>query len=305
MRRGAINRTKSFAAEVVTAAVRTSVAAGVAGNPPVVAATYKLTERQQRTLDYLKRVGGAISMTEMPNHSGGKTLETLAQRGLIEVIVRIKGEGADAIAGYGGGGMTMTSALRLEVDDNAERTTAQQRRHTGGDTSMKITRPMTPTTVGPKSPVGSENLTKTIRERTIATLHRFPTKVIEGAGDLTDEGVRLLKNGKRTISTETMVKLANSGGELGPAVWAMIAELCGRPIERIEHESPKLNALFGALSLVANVKGPEGAFARALIAKMNRDGESATIEVLPKKPPAASDWHPDNVVSDLFERRRA
>lgn len=167
---------------------------------------------------------------------------------------------------------------------------------------MKISTAMMPTTVVSKSDVGDD----LIREKVAAVLVKFKTKTIEGAGDLSDEGVRLLKNRKRTISTETLFKLVHAKGELGPAIWKVICELSGRSVPRIEHDSPQMNDLFGALHALASTPGPHGEFARALVSRMNRDGATATIEALPaKKPPAETVWHPDNVVQDLFERRRA
>lgn len=144
-----------------------------------------------------------------------------------------------------------------------------------------------PTTVGSKTPVGRD-----IREAVAAVLLRFPSRTIEEAADLTDEGVRLLKNSRRTISTETLIKLARAKGELGPAMWGLISELCGRHSPRAEHESPRLNALFGALAFIAKGKGPEAQFAAALVAVMNADGAD--------EPPGES-----AAVYDLFDRRRA
>lgn len=82
-----------------------------------------------------------------------------------------------------------------------------------------------PTTAGSKTLVGEAD----IRERISAILIRFPTKSIETATQLTDEGVRLLKNQRRTPSSATLLNLARGRGELGPAIWGAICELCDRP----------------------------------------------------------------------------
>lgn len=178
----------------------------------------------------------------------------------------------------------MTLSAR-KISDLRNGDAETHRRAERGVTRMKNSTAMMPTTVAPKTDVGAE-----IREKVGAALLRFPTKSIESGGDLTNEGVRLLKNGRRTISTETLIKLAHAKGELGPAIWSVICELCGRPGGRIEHESPRLSALFGALSMIARSRGPEGAFATALIKQMN-------AEEAPERESAA--------IHDLFERRRA
>lgn len=149
---------------------------------------------------------------------------------------------------------------------------------------MKNSTVMMPTTVASKTPVGDE-----IREKIAAALIRFPNVSIEKGGDLSNEGVRLIKQRRRTISTETLINLARAKGELGPAVWSVICELCQRPNLRAEHESPRLNALFGALHMIAQSPGPVGEFASALIQQMNAGAA-------PVRESAA--------IYDLFERKR-
>lgn len=185
-----------------------------------------------------------------------------------------------------------------------------------GGLAVRASSPM-PTTVVSKTTVGDE-----IREATAGTLQRFKTKRIESAGDLTDEGVRLLKNAKRTISMETFVKLARAKGEIGPAMWDMICELCNRPTGRIEHESPRMQSLFGALSMMATLPGQEGQFARGLIKLMNAEEAPApqgvtheeivrdSWRIMDRREQRERDieaekcgYNPDNAVHDLFLRR--
>lgn len=128
-----------------------------------------------------------------------------------------------------------------------------------------------PTTVASKTEVGGAAFEREIRETVACVMIRFPTKVIEAAGDLTDEGVRLLKNQKRTLSVPTLLKLAKASGELGPAMWAAICKLCDRPNGNPEMESPEMNAVYGALHMLARSKGPAGEFANALLKQMNTE----------------------------------
>lgn len=200
----------------------------------------------------------------------------------------------------------MASALRTKT--NVQRSTAEaNRRADKGMVMGKNSTAMMPTTVASKSGVG---LDAEIRASVAATLIRFPNKSVETGGDLSNEGVRLLKAGRRTISTETLIKLARSGGALGPAMWAVICELCDRPAaERNEHESVRMNALFGALDMISRTKGPVGEFASTLIREMN------AAEATPEKKPAAESadgYDPKGAIYNLFpempkpeHRRRA
>lgn len=162
----------------------------------------------------------------------------------------------------------------------------------GGVVTMKNSTATKPTTVGSETTVVKE-----IRAEVSKVLRLFPTKRIETAGDLSDEGARLLKLGRRTISTETMIRLARAGGELGPAMWSAICELCARPAERLE--SPRMVDAYAALQMLAQTPGPHGEFAAAVLRVMNNGGP-AQIEVLPKRPPA-----PSIPPLPLFEQRRA
>lgn len=156
-----------------------------------------------------------------------------------------------------------------------------------------------PTTVASKTAVGFE---REIRETVACVLVRFPTKTIEAAADLTDEGVRLLKNQKRTLSVPTLLKLAQASGELGPAMWAAMCQLAGRPNGNPELESPQMSAVYGALHMLAKSKGPAGDFANALLTQMN--STNLVPRVQEAKSAEESKWHPDNAVHDLFPQRR-
>lgn len=135
-----------------------------------------------------------------------------------------------------------------------------------------------PTAVVSKTAVGNAPSEKEIREVIGRTLIRFPTKNVQAAGDLTGEGVRLLKNQARTLSVPTLIKLIRGQGELGPAIWAAFCQLCGRPTGFSELESVEENQLFGALHMLAQNKSPIGAFAQALIAQMNKENAPPPIE---------------------------
>ena len=148
-----------------------------------------------------------------------------------------------------------------------------------------------PTTVVKETAVGRPSIEREIRTTIAASLARFPSKAVEAGGDLSDEGVRLIKNGKRTLSTATLFKLARSKGDLGPAVWSAICAICERPDVNLELESPRANMLFGALHMLAQSKGPEAAFAAALLKQMNENESPVAAQQ-----PAA--------IYDLFEGRR-
>lgn len=118
----------------------------------------------------------------------------------------------------------MTSAqskVRNAIGVNVQKRTGA----TNGVTIMANARAHSPTTVASKTLVGESE----IRECVSAILIRFPTKSIQTATQLTDEGVRLLKNQRRTPSTATLINLAKARGELGPAIWEAICDLCDRP----------------------------------------------------------------------------
>lgn len=159
-----------------------------------------------------------------------------------------------------------------------------------------------PTTVVSKTEVGRVAFEREIREAVACVMVRFPTKAIEAAADLTDEGVRLLKNQKRTLSVPTLLKLARASGELGPAMWSAICHLCDRPNGNPEFESPEMNSVFGALHMLAKSKGPAGEFAAAMLKQMN--STSLVPRVQEPNPAEQPKWHPDNAVHDLFAGRR-
>lgn len=126
-----------------------------------------------------------------------------------------------------------------------------------------------PATVGSKTDVGAPAFEREIRGVVACVLARFPTKTIEVAGDLTDEGVRLLKNQKRTLSVPTLLRLAQAQGELGPAMWSALCQLAGRPNGNPELESPQMSAVYGALNMLGKTKGPAGDFANALLRQIS------------------------------------
>lgn len=157
-----------------------------------------------------------------------------------------------------------------------------------------------PTTVVSKTEVGEAPSDKEIRATVACVLRRFPTKTVETAADMTDEGVRLLKNQKRTLSVPTMVALARSRGELGPAMWKAICALCGRSDGNPELQSVEMSAAFGALQMLTRTPGPAGEFARAMVAQMNA-ASAPQDEVAPLKP---CDVYEENILAELRERRQ-
>lgn len=185
--------------------------------------------------------------------------------------------------------------LRKFIRTQSNSTADTNRRAISGVITMTNSMAVRPTAVVSKTDVVHE-----IRAAVSAALIKFPTKSIEGWGDLTEEGVRLLKNGKRTISMETIVKMARSRSELSPTIWAVICELCGRK-SGFEQESPRLNSLFGALERLSRSNSPEGAFAAALMRHMNSDATA------PRDQPAPDHgYDPNGAIYNLFpERRRA
>lgn len=124
------------------------------------------------------------------------------------------------------------------------------------------------------------------RRKFAAVIAHMPEKRLADIADVTLEAVRGWKRGGHLPSALPLFRLAREF----PFVWEFVAEMSGRrSAGPAEHESPKLNSLFGAMQRLAGSTSPEGAVARAILLELGGT-------------------HPDPmqtaVVRDLFEARK-